>query len=128
MKQILIIGNENLDEYKNLVAKTEQDKTSNLCFVAKKFISEFADETSAYILLDDNKKYSEEVFKFLDDASEYNKPVRKISVFTLGEAISHCDEVIKEDEKCTNNLFQQLQLKMWLVELQILKNRLGEEK
>ena len=126
MKQILIIGNENLKDYKKVVAKMEQDKTGYNCFIASSFISDLADETTEYILLDDNKRYAQHVFPYLDDAEEFNKHVRKIPVASLGEAITRCDNVVKEGENCNKDLFQQLQLKMWLVELQILKTKLGE--
>lgn len=125
MKQILIIGNENLDSYKKDVAKLEQDKTGNLCFIAHSFISDLADETSEYILLTDGKKYSQDVLSYIDDAEEYGKNLKEIHISTLGEAIKHCDDIIQEHSNCDECTIAHMQLKHWLIELQILKTKLG---
>lgn len=122
MKQILVIGNDNLDVFKNFIAKVEGNKTKEMVFVANLFSSDIAQETSEYIYLTDGQKNSKHVMSYLDDAGEYNKPIREIRISTLRDAIKHCDDVMNRQMRCDNCYMEHLQLKYWLMELNGVKN------
>lgn len=124
MKQILVIGNENLNEYKKAVAKAEADKTGNLVFIATSFMSEMADETDEYILVTDSRTNERTVVEYIDEADEHRKPVREVYVSTLGQAIKHCDDVLEGFKSCDSCMMSHIQLKKWLQELQIFKTEI----
>jgi hypothetical protein len=118
MKQVLVIGNENLNEFKKTVAKYEGDKTGNPVFIATSFMSEMADEADEFILVSDSQVNERTVVEYIDAALEQHKPLREVRVSTLGQAIKHCGDVLQGFKTCDSCFMEHLQLKGWLEKLQ----------